>query len=355
MFRILALAGGGLRGAFAIGVLAELENRLSRPLTDYFDLIAGTSTGAITAASLCSGLSAREVEEFYGRSSDQIFHPRDPLVIKRCALRPFYPFLRWYVRRRSGRNLDHFFQSRYCPFHLAASMTEAFGDKTMADATRCRLVIPAVNLTDGETKVFRTPHLPIECPEYEWRIADVIAAATAAPTYFPHKSMPDGKNYADGGLWANDPGVVVLTEASRILAARTQVSRASGADLDEIYLLSLGTGQTTYSLAPPGGDAGMLYWASHAAEVMTVSQVQGTQLPLGITLGDRYKHVDFEVPEKTWTLDNTSVTGPLFKMGHARGSQLFDEVANLLFQETTAPYSALCLRRSDRPHYDSDL
>lgn len=347
MFRILALAGGGLRGAFAIGVLAELESRLLRPLTDYFDLIAGTSTGAITAAALCSGLSAADVERFYNRSIDQIFHPRDPLVLKRRGLRGFYPMLRWYVRRRSGRNLDHFLQSRYCPFHLADSMTEAFGDKTMAEATRCRLIIPAVNLTDGETKVFRTPHLPVEYPEYGWRIADVIAAATAAPTYFPHKTMPDGKDYADGGLWANDPGLVVLTEASRVFAARTHFGRLSGADLDDVYLLSIGTGQAKYSLAPPGGDAGMLFWASHAAEVMTVSQVQGTQLPLGITLGDRYKHVDFDVSDKSWTLDNTSVTEPLFKLGHARGVELFDEIAEVLFQETTAPYAALGLRRSD--------
>ena len=254
--------------------------------------------------------------------------------------------LRWYVRRRSGRNLDHFFQSRYCPFHLADSMTEAFGDKTLADATSCRLIIPAVNLTDGETSVFRTPHLPIASPEYGWRIADVIVAATAAPTYFPHKTMPDGKNYADGGLWANDPGIVVLSEASRILAAQAQTGRASGADLDDVYLLSIGTGQAMYSLAPPGGDAGLLFWASHAAEVMTVSQVQGTQLPLGITLGERYKHVDFDLPDKTWTLDNTGVTGPLFKLGRARGMELFDEIADPLFLDPTEPYAAMGLMPS---------
>src|SRR3954468_17865295 len=114
MFRILALAGGGLRGAFAIGVLVELEKRLARPLTDYFDLMAGTSTGAITAAALCSGLRAADLEAFYRQNGDQIFHQRDPMVLKRRMIRSVYPMVRWYVRRRSGRNLDHFFQSRYC-------------------------------------------------------------------------------------------------------------------------------------------------------------------------------------------------------------------------------------------------
>ncbi len=101
VFRILALAGGGLRGAFAIGFLAELEKRLGCPLTDYFDLISGTSTGAITAASLCRGTSAAELQAFYDKHSSQIFHPRDPHR-PRHYLRPIYPLIRRSIRWWSG-------------------------------------------------------------------------------------------------------------------------------------------------------------------------------------------------------------------------------------------------------------
>ncbi|HBE70355.1 MAG TPA: hypothetical protein DDW52_19575 [Planctomycetaceae bacterium] len=329
MFRILALSGGGLRGAFAIGVLAEFEKRLDRPLTDYFDLIAGTSTGAITAAALARGTTAAEVQAFYEKHSQAIFSPREPYRPSR-VLKTIYPAFRKLVSKRLGANLDHFFQSRYCPFALRESMVDGFGDETLRDATRCRLIIPTVNLTDGETYVFRTPHLNRPRPEYDWKIADIIVAAAAAPTYFPHKEMPDGKAYADGGLWAIDPGVVALAEAARIIDSQTECCGKSE-KLDDVHMLSLGTGTSTYTLAPPGGDAGMLFWSRHVAEVMSISQVQGTHLPLRLVLGDRYRHLDFPVPDSSWKLDNTAVTDPLFKLGHETGQNVFTELQPTFF------------------------
>ena len=157
MFRILALAGGGLRGAYAIGVLSEIEKQIDGPLTDYFDLIAGTSTGAITASALCCGMTAAELEDFYSQHSDEIFHAREPMVPK-ARYRWIYPLLRKLLRRRTELNLDHFFQSRYCPFRLTESLEDGFGDKTMREADQCRLIIPVVNLSDGVTAAMRTPH-----------------------------------------------------------------------------------------------------------------------------------------------------------------------------------------------------
>ncbi|MEO1617578.1 MAG: CBASS cGAMP-activated phospholipase [Planctomycetota bacterium] len=335
MFRILALSGGGLRGAFAIGVLAEIEEQLDRPLTDYFDLIAGTSTGSITAAALCVGKSAAEVQEFYEKHSEEIFKPRSDFKPKH-ALKPIYPLLRRYLRFRSGKNLDHFFQSRYCPFALRDSMVDGFGERPLREADRCRLIIPTVNLTDGETYVFRTPHLDIQRPEYDWPVADIIVASTAAPTYFPHKEMPDGKYYVDGGLWAIDPGVVALAEAARIIdgdaACEGKTER-----LENVHMLSIGTGTASYTLAPPGGDAGMLFWAPHVAEVMSVSQVQGTHLPLKMVLGERYTHIDFPLPDASWTLDNTSVTNQLFEIGHRVGEQQVDTLRSKFFESADQP------------------
>ena len=336
MFRILALAGGGLRGAFAIGVLAELEKRLDAPLSEYFDLIAGTSTGSITASALCCGMSAADVETFYTKHSEAIFHARDPYVPK-ARYRWIYPTARKLLGRRAKMNLDHFFQSRYCPFRLTESMEDGFGDQRMRDADRCRLIVPAVNLTDGVTAVFRTPHLPIERPEYDYRIADIIVAAAAAPTYFPHKTLPDGKDYADGGLWAIDPGVVALSEAARILA-EGKPETDDGLDLSQVEMLSIGTGQSTYSLTPPGGDAGMLFWSRHVAEVMSISQVQGTQLPLSIVLGKRYHHLNFPLSDSSWTLDNTAATKPLFAEGHRVGGEVFERLAPRFFAERTEKY-----------------
>src|SRR5689334_18935121 len=65
VFKILSLDGGGIRGAFTAAFLAELEGRLKCRMADYFDIIAGTSTGAIIAAGLAMGIPAAKIEEFY--------------------------------------------------------------------------------------------------------------------------------------------------------------------------------------------------------------------------------------------------------------------------------------------------
>src|ERR1700761_9145563 len=88
--RILAIDGGGMRGALAVGILAKLEatlrEKLGRPnlvLSDYFDLIGGTSTGAIIAAGLALGRSADDLAELYRRLGPRVFHGggfRIPLI-----------------------------------------------------------------------------------------------------------------------------------------------------------------------------------------------------------------------------------------------------------------------------------
>ena len=225
-------------------------------------------------------------------------------------------------------------------------MVEGFADETMSDARCCRLIIPAVNLTDGMTCIFRSPHLSRPREEYAWKIKDVILAATAAPTYFPHKVMPDGKDYADGGLWAIDPGVVAISEAARIRRCQSNDSAGNAVDAasevwpspeqaafdsTDIHLLSLGTGKASYSLAAPGSDAGMLFWSKHVADVMSISQVQGTELPLKIFLGDRYRPYNFELRDPSWSMDNVEMIDELFAIGNQAGDAAFEALQPTYF------------------------
>ena len=168
-------------------------------------------------------------------------------------------------------------------------------------------------------------------------MADVIVAACAAPTYFPHKSLPDGKKYADGGLWAVDPGIVGLSEAVRIMT-HDRDSQSASFDSTQIRMLSIGTGQSTYSLSPPGADAGLLFWARHVAEVMTISQVQGIQLPLDMVLGDRYRQIDFPIEDGAWSIDNLEATAEWFRLGHERGESAYAELREHFFSEKTTSY-----------------
>ena len=73
MFRILSLDGGGIKGAFTASVLAAIEDEIKEPIGQYFDLIAGTSTGGILALGLGFRIPAKTIMEFYRDMGPQIF------------------------------------------------------------------------------------------------------------------------------------------------------------------------------------------------------------------------------------------------------------------------------------------
>ncbi|MEY3463816.1 MAG: hypothetical protein RLZZ468_1594, partial [Cyanobacteriota bacterium] len=82
--RILSLDGGGIRGILTLGILERIEALLRQRhgndpgfrLCDYFDLIAGTSTGSIVAALLAQGASVSEAIELYRRLAATVFTRR---------------------------------------------------------------------------------------------------------------------------------------------------------------------------------------------------------------------------------------------------------------------------------------
>jgi patatin-like phospholipase/acyl hydrolase len=77
--RMLALDGGGIRGLVTLGILEKIEKlvvqKTGRKLCEYFDYIAGTSTGAIIAAGLSRGMTTADLIDFYKSSGKQMFEP----------------------------------------------------------------------------------------------------------------------------------------------------------------------------------------------------------------------------------------------------------------------------------------
>src|SRR5437762_2466664 len=71
--RILAIDGGGVKGVFPLAFLASIEEEVERPLWQYFDLLAGTSTGGIIALGLGLGYTAKQLLSFYEALAAQIF------------------------------------------------------------------------------------------------------------------------------------------------------------------------------------------------------------------------------------------------------------------------------------------
>ncbi|MFF9058767.1 CBASS cGAMP-activated phospholipase [Streptomyces sp. NPDC014882] len=236
-FQILALNGGGFRGMFSAAVLTRLEEDLGTRIVDHFDLIAGTSTGGIIALGLGLGLSPREILTFYTEHGPRIFRDRSRM-----------------------RGIRHLVRAKYGSEPLKAALTEVFGDRTFGESTK-RLVITSYNVAADDVYLFRTPHLPTLKRDWREKAVNVALATSAAPTYLP--GMPlDGARLIDGGVWANNPTMVALTEAVGPLSV----------PLKAIRVFSLGTTIDVRSRHRRLDRGGMLPWARDAVEVLMRAQ-----------------------------------------------------------------------------------
>lgn len=227
-FQVLALDGGGVRGIFTAALLAGLENDSGRSILELFDLVVGTSTGGIIALGLGAGLSPREVLDFYVAEKDCIFPNR----------------LGW----RSVRQL---FAAKYRPSGLQLALRRVFGTKVLGES-RVPLVIPSYNLGENDVYLFKTPHHRRLKRDHKVPMWAVAMATSAAPTFFPAFRLPDDQvRLVDGGLWANNPAMVGVTEAVSMFGRR----------LEDVRVLSLGT---TSSLRPRRSrldNGGLFRWA----------------------------------------------------------------------------------------------
>lgn len=191
--KILSIDGGGIKGVFPASFLAVVEETTGKKISDYFDLIVGTSTGGIIALGLGMGFSAREILEFYEELGPDVFKGNT-----------FMRFL-----RSIGI-------SKYDNVALRKALEKKFADKKLGESKN-RLVIPSLNLENGEVHVYKTSHHQRFQRDYKEKVVDVALATSAAPTYFPTYSSASGIPLVDGGLWANNPVGLAVVEAIGVL------------------------------------------------------------------------------------------------------------------------------------------
>ena len=212
-FKILSLDGGGIRGIFPAQVLAYLEGHCldGQPIGDYFDLIAGTSTGGIIALGLGAGLTAHALLDLYVNEGHRVFPPR-----QRASNR--LPWKR-YLRNRYDRTA------------LDELLWQNLGSRTLRES-KYRLLIPATEAKHGDPAVYKTPHHPGYFLDGDKPMAEVAAATSAAPTYLK-PVIQDDYVLLDGGIWANNPTMMALVEALTCFTVQRE----------NIAILSIGCGQ----------------------------------------------------------------------------------------------------------------
>jgi patatin-like phospholipase/acyl hydrolase len=201
--RILALDGGGIRGALTVGFLKMMEDALrkkhARPtlvLADYFDLIGGTSTGAIIAAALAIGMTAADVEKIYLDFGGEVFNDRsDNLGLRRIGL----------------------LRGRYSAEPLRHKLKEYFGDRTLDDtAIRTGLCIVMKRADTNSTwPLINHPAGKYFDKNRHILLRRAVRASTAAPTYFDPEELEIGDGisgaFVDGGVsMHNNPALLLF-------------------------------------------------------------------------------------------------------------------------------------------------
>lgn len=286
--RLLALDGGGIRGAFTAAVLARLEESTGRSVVDHFDLIVGTSTGGILALGLGLGMPARELREFY--------RERGPRIFRETGF-----FSRFFA---TGR---HFFGPKSSRKALETELRAVFGEKKLGDS-RCRLVLPTFDAVGGRIFLLKTAHEKNLLHDVDALAVDCALATAAAPTYFPaaQVSAHEKATYIDGGVWANCPAMVALVEAKAFL----------GASLDQIDLLSISTTREPFHISHKRRLGGLLSWNSGLITLMMRAQEEAAASQAQLLLGPgRFFRINRDVAPHRFSLDDAREVKDLIVLG----------------------------------------
>ncbi|MGE0597018.1 MAG: patatin-like phospholipase family protein [Hyphomonadaceae bacterium] len=290
--RVLALDGGGVKGVLTLGMLKAVETELRRRaggdsafrLSDYYDLIGGTSTGAIIATGLALGLSIDDLIELYMRLGPDVFG------------------------RTAGDGV--FLQSKFESKHLRRALASVMSTKTLgSDDLRTGLAIHAKRIDTGSAwvvtnhplSVFYDPPADSSIyPNKRYRLVDLVLASAAAPTFFDEvvidiefneKRRPTQRGYfVDGAVSANNNPSLQLF----LLALEPAYKFGWKAGANNLMMTSCGTGcrrprvdGRAFQGLPPG------MRGVHALRAMVFdTQVQGVMLMQA-----------FSAPRKPWYIN----------------------------------------------------
>jgi patatin-like phospholipase/acyl hydrolase len=283
---VLCIDGGGIRGIIPAMVLAELEARAGRRISELFDLIAGTSTGGILAAALTApgpeggpGHSAAELVELYRTEGPRIF---------RRSL---------WQRIHSGEGLT---DEKHDDAALRDVLQRYLGDARLSQA-RTRLLVTAYELESRTPYFFKSWRTAERGRDF--LLTDVARATAAAPTYFepPRVRSLDGAAtlvLVDGGVFANNPAMCAFAEVRRL------------GHRPPVRIVSLGTGEHTRPIRyAQAKDWGLVEWVRPVIDIVFdgVADTVDYQLTQLVLEGE-YFRFQTELNHASDALDDASET-----------------------------------------------
>jgi patatin-like phospholipase/acyl hydrolase len=314
--KILTLDGGGIRGVFPAAFLAKLEEHLDEPVGRYFDLIVGTSTGAIIAVGLGLGLTAGEILRFYEERGPEIFDQHHG------------PVANW-IRRRM-RNARHWFGRKYSNDALRQALHDVIGTRLIGES-RTRLVIPAWHPILERVYLYKTAHHPRFETDFRQPAVDAAMASAAAPTFLDPYLTNEEVELVDGGVWANNPIGVAAVEAVGVLSWPG----------DRLKILSIGT---TNDVKAPSRVGGKLAAAPNLARLFMAGQSHSAMGAAKIITGDVHERkaiwrIDQTVPLGRYTLDDVSRIKEMKNRAVTEAREQLPELRRHFFTEVAPEFS----------------
>lgn len=299
--RILSLSGGGVKGIAELVVLAEIEERTGKSISELFPIITGTSVGGLIGALLTIPKEqGSNIAKYSAKDALKIFTDAAPKIFEH----------HWYD------GIKQIFTHKHSQGPLKEILEQHLAELRLDDTTS-RLIIPVTDLAskDTEVKIFDSqddysPHI---------RVQDVLLATTAAPTYFKpvtNKEYIKGYEnqeevlyaYADGGLWANRPAY----EALKILK-RGHSREENAKILDNTMVLSLNfdNDREASSSIPKIGFDGVIVWlvkGKLVSRLMQSSEDSSTaEVRVDLPGEDEFVEVKLPITKETSSLDNSNL------------------------------------------------
>ncbi|MES2410610.1 MAG: CBASS cGAMP-activated phospholipase [Bacteroidota bacterium] len=220
-FKILSIDGGGIKGLYSSTILAEFEEKYNCQISDYFDMICGTSTGGLIALALSLKIPASEICSFYETEGSKIF--------------PSFRKVKFRNTKISRGLLNQmFWGGKFSDKELKKSLEKIFGEAKIGDSNNL-LCIPSYTITEARPFIFKFDHKEGNLDRDNGaKMVDVALATSAAPTYFPMAEIPyyNNKQFIDGGVWGNNPTLVGLLEALDYFVGKDK-------EFDKLKILSI--------------------------------------------------------------------------------------------------------------------
>ena len=286
---VLSIDGGGIRGIIPAEILNFFEESSGRPISELFDLIAGTSTGGILALGL--GTRCKQGKDPYKASElSDLYVNNGPAIFRKTAF----------------TSLREYFGPKYSAKPLEAVLRSYFGQCRLHSAI-VPLLIASYDIKSQQPFFFKSSRIAAD-PSYDWELEKVARATSAAPTYFPPQQLetkfgkkPEKYVLIDGGVFANNPAMAAYTEA-RTLFPSARV----------IIVVSVGTGDRTDSIRyMQARKWGLVGWALRIAPVFMESVSGSIKYELDQIIGTAHYRYQLQLSPDSAEMDNATQSNML--------------------------------------------